>query len=183
MNNHPRHAGMQIANSEGGVHVLVNAAGIMPIGPIELMSEDWHHRAFEVRVSVSLSRKAAKLGGSLSVGQFGSATAWTQSQESDLDCTTFPTSCCLHLAAGQLFWHGAVQQDGAAVHARGRGGDRAAAAAPRQHQQHRRPDRPALRRCAAVMRRKVLGEMRSRLGVGTAGIQQMSLWLPCRWLL
>lgn len=45
---------MQIANSEGGLHVLVNAAGVMPLGPIELMSEDWHRRTFEVRASVSL---------------------------------------------------------------------------------------------------------------------------------
>lgn len=32
--------GRQIARSEGGLHVLINNAGIFPLGPIELLAEE-----------------------------------------------------------------------------------------------------------------------------------------------
>ena len=39
----------QIAGSEGGLHALVNVAGICPLGPAEVLAEEWHRKVFEVR--------------------------------------------------------------------------------------------------------------------------------------
>jgi NAD(P)-dependent dehydrogenase (short-subunit alcohol dehydrogenase family) len=32
--------GLQVASSEGGLHVLINNAGIFPLGPVELLAEE-----------------------------------------------------------------------------------------------------------------------------------------------